>query len=436
VNLTPKPRFRLTAGIAMFAVGGLVLAGCSGGGEDTATNEEGQTVLTFASWLPTSDQWPEMIALFEEENPDIAIEYTPEADYVPYIAALDNSILAGETPDVFGIQPGASFADYADYAMNTDEYASEWIDGIQETALEQTSTDDGVVAVPILTAGSEFYLYNKTLMDELGLALPTDYDSLVQVATAARDAGYSPFALGAADAWHDNDFFVWLSNQYGDGGDIYSAADGEIPWDSDNLVEAATTWQNLFEDGVFQDAATTTTTYPSARDDFFLARKSLAMPTGSWHVGATLSTTTEVPGSAVENDELGMAPFPSIGDNDSGSTNGVDFALAINADIDPEKVDAAAAFLEFISVGSGQQWWVNTLQGFPVATDIQVEIGDDEPALGKESVTAVTDALADSTFPRKVISEDNASLETDLGVVLQNIAGGADPATELATLNQ
>jgi len=241
--------------------------------------------------------------------------------------------------------------------------------------------------------------------------------------------------MGAADAWHDNDFFVWLSNQFGEGGDIYKAVDGDIDWDSENLVEAATTWQALFDDGVFQDAATTTTTYPAARDDFFLARKSLAMPTGSWHVGAALSTTTEVPGSAVENDELGMAVFPSIGDNDTGATNGVDFALAINADIDPDKLDAAAKFLEFISVGSGQQWWVNTLQGFPVAKDISVELGDDEPALGKESVEVVTQALADSTYPRKVSSVDNPSLETDLGVVLQNIAGGADPATELATLN-
>jgi raffinose/stachyose/melibiose transport system substrate-binding protein len=435
MNLINTSRRGLTTGIALVAVGSLALAGCSGGSSEPATNADGQIVLNFASWIPTSDQWPEMIAMFEEENPDITIEYTPEADYAPYITALDNSILAGETPDVFGIQPGASFADYADYAMNTEDYASGFVDGVQQSALDQTSTDDGVMAVPILTAGSEFFLYNQTLMTELGLELPTDYDSLVAMSQTARAAGYSPFAMGAADAWHDNDFFVWLSNQYGDGGDVYKAADGELPWDSDNLVEAATVWQSLFSDGVFQDAATTTTTYPSARDDFFLARKSIAMPTGSWHVGATLDSNTEVPGSAVENDDLGMAPFPMIGDNDTGSTTGVDFALAVSADIDDAKVDAAAKFVEFMAVGNGQQWWVNTLQGFPVATDIQVEIGADEPDLGKQSVEAVTEALADATFPRKVISEDNASLETDLGVVLQNIAGGAAPASELASLN-
>lgn len=436
MNRTTKPKVRLTATIGILAVGSLALAGCASGNDAPATNDKGQTVISFASWIPTADQWPDMVKIFEAENPDIKIDYTISTDYTPYVASLDNSILAGDVPDVYGIQPGASFVDYADYALNVDDYASEWIGDVQDSTLEQTTTDDGVMAVPILTAGSEFYLYNKTLMDELGVELPTDYASLVKMAQTVRAAGYAPFAMGAADAWHDNDFFVALSNQYGDGNDIYTAADGDIAWDSENLVKAATQWQKFFSDGVFQDAATTTTTYPAARDDFFLARKAVAMTTGSWHVGASLNTSTEVPGSAVENDEIGMAVFPSVGPNNTGATNGVDFALAISADIDPKKQAAAAKFVEFISVGSGQQWWVNTLQGFPVAKGVSVEIGDGEPALGKESVAAVTKALADATYARKVLSVDNPSLESDLGVALQNIADGADPATELGTLNR
>ncbi len=38
------------------------------------------------------------------------------------------------------------------------------------------------------------------------------------------------------------------------------------------------------------------------------------------------------------------------------------------------------------------------------------------------------------TNPRKLTS-DNDGLESDLGIVLQNIANGADPASELAMLN-
>lgn len=427
-------RTRTVAALAITATGALVLAGCGASGGDSGSGDG--VTLTFSSWLPTQDQWTDLIAAFEDENPDINIEFSRDEDYAAYLTNLDNAILAGEVPDLYGIQVGASFDDYADFAMPVEDYASDWIDGVNEGTLEQTTTTDGTLAaVPLLTAGSEFYLYNQTLMEELGLTLPTDYASLVQVSEAARAAGYAPFAMGAADAWHNADFFVWLSNQFGEGGDIYRAAQGEIPWDSENLVAAGEMWQSLFADGVFQDGATTTTTYPSARDDYFLAGRSLGMPTGSWHVGAALSTSPEVPGSEVEGDAIGMAEFPTLGDNAAGATSGVDFAIAVSAEIDDAKMEAAAKFVEFMAVGTGQQMWVDTLQGFPVATDVSVQIGADETELAQQSVALVTEALQASTFPRKLVAPGNDSLETDLGVVLQNIADGADPATELATLN-
>ncbi|MGN6763111.1 MAG: ABC transporter substrate-binding protein, partial [Leifsonia sp.] len=305
------------------------------------------------------------------------------------------------------------------------------------STLKQTTNSKGKVkAVPVLLAGMEYYLYNKTLMDKAGITAPTDYASLVAAAEKARAAGFSPFAMGAADAWHDADFFTWLSTQYGDGQDIYKAAAGKGKWDSKNLVAAATAWQKLFKDGVFEDAATTVTTYPSARDDYFLAGKSVFFPTGSWHVGAALSTSPEVPGSAVAKDEIGMAVFPTVGPKDAGVTSGVDFALAISDSSSDAKQKAAEKFVRFMADGKGQQLWVNTLQGFPVAKNVSVQIGDKETALAKQSVDLVTKSLQASTNARKPVSPTNSSLENDLGVVLLKIAGGSDPAQELATLKK
>jgi raffinose/stachyose/melibiose transport system substrate-binding protein len=433
INRLRAPRAFIT--IAVVGAASLALTSCAAGGAEEPS-ADGKTVITFGSWIPSADQWKVLEPLFEEENPDIDVQFTPMADYTPFIEELDNQILAGEVPDVYAIQPGASFEDYSEYAMPISEYAEGWVDELQTAPQDATTTADGEVkAVPILLAGQEFYLYNDTLFEELGLSLPQNYDELVAVSAAARAAGYSPFAMGAADAWHDNDFFVWLSNQYGNGGDVYKAAAGELDWDSENLVAAATRWQQLFDDGVFQDAASTTTTYPSARDDFFLAQKSIAFPTGSWHVGLSFMDNSERVGAAAETDEIGMAVFPTIGEKDAGVTNGVDYALAISDDIDPAKLDAAAKFIEFMAIGSGQQYWVDGLQGFSAAKNIEPNI-EGQSELAVESVKAVSDALAASEWPRKVISADNPSLETDLGVVLQNIAGGADPASELATLNR
>lgn len=421
----------------------LSLVGCSrelstSSESGSAASADQQINLTFRSWIPSADQWTELIEGFEKENPNISIDYSRDEDYETFRTGLDNDILAGDVPDIYGVQVGASFDDYAQYALPVEEYASDWISRVDENSRNQTTTSDGVeAAVPILTAGMEYYLYNKTVFDEIGLQLPENYDDLKEVAAAAREKGYSPFAMGAADAWHNADFFVWLSNQFGDGGEIYKAASGEIPWDSESIVKAGQAWQNLFVDGIFQDGAVTTTTYPAARDDFFLARKAIAFPTGSWHVGMALTATDlEQPGSAVENDEIGMAAFPSIGENKATATSGVDIALAVSNSSDPEKAEAAAKFVEFMAIGGGQQIWVNWLQGFPVAEGIEIDVADEEPALGKESVRLVTESLAQAKFPRKLTAPDRPSLENDLGVVLQNIAEGSDPKTELATLNQ
>lgn len=415
----------------------LLLTGCGASEETSSTTADGVVELNFHTWLPTQVQWPEIIEAFEEENPDIKINYTREEDYDKFRTNLDNEILAGELPDIYGIQVGASFDDYAEFAKPVDEYGAEWIDNVSDVAREETKTEDGTeAAVPILNAGMQYYLYNKTLMDEIGLELPTSFEELVDVSSKANENGLSPFAFGASDTWHVADFFVWLSNQYGNGDDIYKAAKGEIPWDSESLVAAATDWQKLFADGVFQKGAVTTNTYPQARDDYFLARKAIAMPTGSWHVGmALVGPDKEQPGSAIENDEVGMAEFPQIGPNKGTATTGVDFALALSNDLEGDKLDAAAKFAEFMAVGEGQQIWVNTLQGFPVASDISVQIDPEEPELAKSSLKLVEDSLSEAKYARKLSVPGKESLQEDLGVVLQEIADGADPTDSLKKLN-
>ena len=415
----------------------LLLTGCGASEETSSTTADGVVELNFHTWLPTQVQWPEIIEAFEEENPDIKINYTREEDYDKFRTNLDNEILAGELPDIYGIQVGASFDDYAEFAKPVDEYGAEWIDNVSDVAREETKTEDGTeAAVPILNAGMQYYLYNKTLMDEIGLELPTSFDELVDVSSKANENGLSPFAFGASDTWHVADFFVWLSNQYGNGDDIYKAAKGEIPWDSESLVAAATDWQKLFADGVFQKGAVTTNTYPQARDDYFLARKAIAMPTGSWHVGmALVGPDKEQPGSPIENDEVGMAEFPQIGPNKGTATTGVDFALALSNDLEGDKLDAAAKFAEFMAVGEGQQIWVNTLQGFPVASDISIQIDPEEPELAKSSLKLVEDSLSEAKHARKLSVPGKESLQEDLGVVLQEIADGADPADSLKKLN-
>ena len=54
-----------------------------------------------------------------------------------------------------------------------------------------------MVAMPTITSGSEYILYNKTLLDEQGIKVPTTYDELVAANKELKAKGLMPLALGA-----------------------------------------------------------------------------------------------------------------------------------------------------------------------------------------------------------------------------------------------
>lgn len=347
------------------------MAACGSSNDDqagTGTADDPVT-LTFWTWQPTDAQWKTIYAKFQEKYPNIKIDWWRTSEIADYQKKLQTSMAGGEGPDVFGLQAGSLVEQYGRFAEDmkdlADENMSGWDSEVSEGAVEQMTNADGkMVAMPTLLSGSEYLLYNKTLLDEQGIAVPTSYDELVKANNDLKAKGFMPLALGAKDGWHLDDIFVWLSNQYGEG-DIYDAADGKKSFTDDTFVKAMNAWKKTIDDGLWQDGAVGTATYPDARDNYFYARKSAFFPTGSWHVTAVIPND-ETKGTAVEKDEIGMIEFPTIGDKDAGATTGVDFGLAVNKD--SKKKEAAMKFIEFMTTGEGQQEWVNTLQGAPVAS--------------------------------------------------------------------
>lgn len=115
----------------------------------------------------------------------------------------------------------------------------------------------------------------------------------------------------------------------------------------------------------------------------------------------------------------GIAACGSSGDKDAGATTGVDFGLAVNKD--SKKKEAAMKFVEFMTTGEGQQEWVNTLQGAPVAKSITAKLPDDASETAKESVDLVTKSQSESKLERKLTSQE---LNDEIGVQMQNIYTG------------
>lgn len=401
---------------------------------ETADAVEGteDVTLTFWSWLPTNDQSDEMIAAFEAENPGIKIDYT-RTEQDDFFEKLQVAMASGTGPDLFGMTTGSMMEQYAKFSVNmkeaADTYWPDWTSKINQNAVEQCTTEDGTLAgMPLLIAGMTTMMYNKTLMDECGIEkVPTTYAELKDAAEKAKAKGYVCVAAGAADDWINSDWFIQASNEF-ENGAVYEAEAGERKWTDQCFVDTMNAWQKLFTDGVFEDGALGVATYPDARDQYFFARKAVFFMTGSWHLGPTSPSNSEIQGTEIGNqgDVIGMESFPSVSESgEQLATSGVDIMICMNKDC--EKQEAAMKFIEFLSNGAGQQYWVNYLQGSPVSSEITYT-GTVDGELQQQSIDNVNKYVAGAAGSRKL---SNSEIEKAIQVAMQNVAAGADPVKEL-----
>ena len=306
----------LMTGAMLFSLSGCVASGNNKESSDgSSTSEDGTVTLSFWSWLPTTEQSDDMIEAFEKENPGIKIDYT-RTEQDDFFEKLQVAMASGTGPDLYGMTTGPMMQQYAKFSVDmketADQYWDGWSDIINETAVEQCMTDDGTMAgMPLLVAGMTTMMYNQTLMDECGVEkVPTTYEELLDAAQKAQEHGYVCMAAGAADDWVNSDWFVQAANEF-ENGAVYEAEAGERKWTDQCFVDTMQAWKNMFTEGIFEEGALGVATYPDARDQYFFARKSLFFLTGSWHLGPTSPTNSEIQGTEIGNrgDVIGMAPF-------------------------------------------------------------------------------------------------------------------------------
>lgn len=424
--------------VSLMAVAAMTfsLVGCvaSGGdsSDESAKSEDGKVTLTFWSWLPTTEQSGDMIAAFEKENPDIKIDYV-RTEQDDFFEKLQVAMASGTGPDLYGMTTGPMMEQYSKFSVDmketADEYWDGWSDIINETAVEQCTTEDGTMAgMPLLVAGMTTLMYNQTLMNECGIEkVPTTYDELLDAAAKAKEHGYVCIAAGAADDWVNTDWFVQTANEF-ENGAVYEADAGDRKWTDQCFVDTMEAWKNMFTEGIFEDGALGVATYPDARDQYFFARKSVFFLTGSWHLGPTSPSNSEIQGTEIGNkgDVIGMAPYPSV--SESGEmlgTSGVDIMVSMNKDC--KEKEAAMKFIQFLADGEGQQQWVNYLQGSPVSSNVTYT-GTVDGELQQESIDTVNEYVQNAAGDRKL---SNSEVEKAIQVAMQNVAAGGDPLTEL-----
>ena len=190
-----------------------VLAACSDSGDDSATDadkgtsdkgekgSEEKVKLTIGSWR-TEDvaKYEKVIALFNETNPDIQVEFNPTKN-TEYNTVLNTSLQAGEGPDIFHLRPYAAGLKLAEAGFVEPISDISGLDQFSEDYLAASKGTDGEqYGVPLNISSTQFF-YNKKIFADQGLEVPTTWDEFIEVNEKLLDAGITPIAMGTKEGW-------------------------------------------------------------------------------------------------------------------------------------------------------------------------------------------------------------------------------------------
>ena len=233
-----KKSLRLSAAVALAATASLTLASCGFGGGSDGGDAGGSTTLDLL--VPsysdnTQGLWEDVIAGFEDENPDISVNLEVQSwDNLESVIAT--KIQGGEAPDIYNGGPFAGFA--ADELLYPAEevVSAETFSDFQESFLANAEVDGTAYALPLIASARALFV-NNALLEQAGVAAPpTDWDELLDAATkvSALGGGVAGYGMPLGSEEAQAEAAVWLWG----GGGTFGDADAITVDDPANLPGA------------------------------------------------------------------------------------------------------------------------------------------------------------------------------------------------------
>lgn len=331
---------KLTAAVGIAAAAALALTAC--GGDSGAETPDGPVTLTLSGWsLDTTPEFQTLADAFTAENPDVTIELK-QYDAAEYNTLVTADLAAGVGPDIITqkevkyvttFQEGGQLLDVSDVKLP---------DGL--AGVDSYKVDGVSYAVPYRNDSWVLY-YNKALFDAAGVDYPDGswtWDDYAEAAAALK-AGGAPYGA-YSHRWQS--VIQGFANAQGSAGGK-GVLSGEYDYMAE-FYELALEMQNAGSMVDFNTSSANQLTYQGE----FGKQNAAMLPMGTWYVATLIAQ--QASGDA-DDFEWGIAPIPQLDAKhaDEPITFGDPTGFAINANIDPSKIDAAKAFLAFAAGEAG-----------------------------------------------------------------------------------
>lgn len=346
--------------------GVLILAGCSGGGDNGGDNPDdggGDATAPFSVMVAQANDQDDFYAQILEQYTE---ETGVEVEVIPYPSdAYNNQVTtqlqAGNAADVMILAPGTgqpisviTLAE-AGFLEPLDETSAGLIPAGSE--IEYQIDGDTFAQPTALTPVG--MVFNVTAADESGVSeYPATYEELLDACTTARDGGKSFTVLAGGIPFNTGLFSMLISATR-----VYAETpDWNAQRAAGDVTFADSGWRDVLEDivemndsGCFQDGA--------AGGTFDSITQGL---------GGGTSLTAAVPGSAAASiseatgAELNVQAFPPADGQDAFTVTGANYAWGINASSDEDVKTSAQAFLDWVAQPENAQAYAELSGSVPI----------------------------------------------------------------------
>jgi raffinose/stachyose/melibiose transport system substrate-binding protein len=335
--------------------------------------------FTLTIWDQESGQvgriWDQLNTEFEQKYPNVTVKRV-NRDFGELKTLLKLAISGPHPPDI--VEANQGWPDMgqlvkAGLLLPLDNYAEAygWDQRVSENVLSASrwtpdGTQFGTGSLFGYTTMGEIVgvYYNKTILEELGLSLPTTFAEFEQALATAKQAGEIPIEFANSDGFPGSHQFEAVQERFAPEtyltDFIFGLQGNQLSFDTPENIQAATILQDWVTKGYF------TPGFGGAGYDdavnLFAKGEGLFMITGNWIVQNLGANSTD----------FGFFALPPVeGGGVAVSTGAAGFPLSIAAG--SQHPDAAAAYIDWMTSDHAAEMLVNTGQ-IPLATGVTTSI--------------------------------------------------------------